>query len=119
MPDRFLEGLPPAVLPRTRKQGFSSDAACWVAYADKKEAAPNCACGKPAIGAVFTEYDSGYPMGQVTGTAQLDCGCKGPKTYSISNFAGWDLFNKIGPGLYRVRKKTPQERIKEVINAAG
>lgn len=115
MADRFLEGLQPNALPRTNaKQPFRSDAACFVAYADKPGMAPICECGKPAVGGVFQEFDSGYPMGQVTGTARFDCGCIGTEIYSISQFAGWDLFNKLGPGLYRVRKRTPQERIKEV-----
>ena len=106
---------------KTPKLPFRSDPSCWSPLADKKYPAPNCSfCGLPAQGGNFTDMDSGYPIGQVTGTVEFSCGCDGRKVFSIrvENIGQWQLFREVSPGVFRVRKRTQAERIKEVTDNA-
>jgi hypothetical protein len=59
--------------------------------------------------------DSGYPIGQVTGTVQFSCGCDGKKVFSIAaeNIGQWNLFKQLEPGVFRVKKKTQAEQLRE------
>lgn len=102
-------------IPVTPKQPFHSDASCFSPLADKTAPAPTCGrCGlKPAVGGNFTELDSGYPTGQVTGTVEFLCEDHGQKVFSITapNLAQWALFRQVAPGVYRARKKTEAERL--------
>lgn len=103
--------------PKTPLKPFQSDASCFSPLADKQGVAPRCAhCDQRAVGGTFLEMDSGYPIGQVTGTVEFDCGCQGTKNYAIrvENIDQWSLFRHITPGVFRVKKKTPSERIKEL-----
>lgn len=100
---------------RAPHQPFRSDSSCWSPLADKKLPAPQCArCGREALGGTFIDLDSGYPMGQVTGTVEFSCGCDGKTVFSIAggNIAQWQLFRQISPGVFRVRKLTTAERVK-------
>lgn len=105
---------------QTPLQPFRSDASCFSPLADKTSVPPNCSrCGGPAIGGVFTELDSGYPIGQVTGTVEFTCACAGKQVYSINtdNIGQWLLFRQLSPGVFRVKKKTADQRIKEIAQA--
>ena len=103
----------------TPKKPFQSDASCFSPLADKSSApAPTCArCGqKQSVGGIFEELDSGYPTGQVTGTVEFVCENHGQKVFGISvaNLAQWQLFGQVRPGVFRVKKKTEAERIREL-----
>ncbi len=108
-------------LPQTSKQApalpVKSDASFFSPLADRKGLAPRCArCGNEAEGGVFIEMDSGYPIGQVTGTVEFICACAGIRIYSISvdNVEQWQLFRQVQPGVFRVRKRPEAERIAEI-----
>lgn len=94
---------------------FRSDESCFSPLADRKAPKPSCAkCGGESLGGTFTEMDSGYPLGQVTGTAEFSCGCDGKTVFSImsDNIDQWFLFRQLSPGVFRVKKKTEQQRKK-------
>lgn len=94
-----------------------SDASCFSPISDRKGVKPQCSkCGSESVGATFTEMDSGYPIGQVTGTAEFSCGCDGKKVFSImsTNIDQWSLYRQISPGVFRLKKKTPEQRAKQV-----
>ncbi len=96
---------------------FQSDASCFSPFADQTVDPPRCSrCGQKAIGGTFLDMDSGYPLGQVTGTVEFDCGCAGAKSYAIrtENIDQWQLFRNIRPGVFRVKKKTQLDRMKDL-----
>lgn len=101
---------------------FKADASCFSPLADRKAPPPSCAnCGADAKGGTFIDMDSGYPIGQVTGTVEFTCGCDGKAVYSIivENIDQWQLFRQLAPGVFRVKKKTQTERIKEIQSAGS
>lgn len=101
---------------QTPLKPFQSDASCFSPLADKKGLPPSCAlCGGVAKGGNFTVLDSGYPLGQVTGTVEFVCDDHGQKVFSIhvDNIDQWQLFRQESPGVFRVKKKTQTQRIQE------
>ena len=96
------------------KVPFISDETCFVAESDARDDTTfEChGCGAVAIGANFQEFFA-HPTGQTAGTVQFSCGCDGASSFGISSasiFPQWRIVAEISPGVFKIVKRTKQER---------